>query len=303
MSAPLAPPPSRLATVLLSFAPLCLTILFGVLAAVVVETAPPLTVVFAILAVISFVAWPILLWVWLLRGARRAEEATRAWYQGRYPEARTKATSALHTVMRADIRTRALHALGLAAEAEGAFEEAADRFQRALGAMPAFAAPVHKRKAQVVILAHRAFCLAILGRVPEAEALLMEANRLYGNQGRGAADMFLDDASWGMGHASVNHAVMYLEAGREPRAVLALGWAMVFHRRGDGRALHDLCERERDLIAAALLPRERALLDRLRGDAMQRMAASPMRGAGLAAQEPEAPWTTAVLRGSSTRNG
>lgn len=292
-----APPPGRFRTVLLSFGPFFATVVFAILAGVLAEVAAPAAIVCGILAVVAFFAWPILMWVWLLRAARLNNEASRAWYEGRNAEARTKARDVLATAFRADVRTRAMHLLGLAAEAEGSFEEAADRFHRALAEMPAMAAPVHKRTARVLMNAHRAFCLAVVGRVPEAEAILMEVNRDYLDRSRGAADMFLDDASWGLGTVSINHALVNIEHGRDPRAVVALAWGTVFHRRGNASALHDLLVRDAHLVATALFPRERALLEHFRADATQRLAASPMRGAGIVGEVPLDAWAARAFAG------
>src|SRR5687768_8031958 len=89
-----------------------------------------LLAVFGFLLLISGV---VLGWVFLLKGGSGVKTAGEVWVAGDYARAIPLCQSALATVFRSDVRTKAFHILGLCAEANGDFVEALDLFDRVIG--------------------------------------------------------------------------------------------------------------------------------------------------------------------------
>lgn len=287
--------PSRWQPAALWFAPLFASIGFLALGAGLASDESLLPVGLALLGLglLGFVASVVLMWVWLLRGARALQDATLAWSKGDFAAADARCLAALRIVYRADFRTKALHTLGLCAEARGELETAADLFAHALPAIPMAAAPLRKRRTRILIRAHRGLCLLAAGRREEAAPDLHEASKelTQGDQ-KGLLDALTDDASWGLGAISVNSVLMGLEAGRDPRAPLTLAWALLFLARGAPHDALELLQRERPALTGALYPREQRL-----GARMEAFA----RGEPTAPVDPESAddrWAETMLRGA-----
>jgi hypothetical protein len=249
---------------LVSFGPLFLCGVLIAAAIAVGESAPLVTVALAIAAVLSFIAWPVVMWIWLIRGGRLLEAATRAWAAGDDSRALPAAHTALGTVFRGDIRARAFHLLGLVAEERADFDAAADLFARAERAIPSLAAPIRKRHARLLMGAHRAFCLVATGRVAEAAQVLQRLSYDAAQAGHsGVLDAFTDDATWGLGVVSANETLMNIEAGRHPRAVLALAWAFLHYAAGVPDQALRVLHAEKMVLDHGLRPHERALAQRI----------------------------------------
>src|SRR5690606_2193589 len=117
---------SRAGPFAVGFGPILLGPLFGLAAGVAaVAGAPALAVLLGLLGGLSLFGGLVLAWVLLLRGSGAAARASAAWLAGDVAAAVPLCQSALGTVYRADVRSRALHVLGLTAEANGDFAEAA----------------------------------------------------------------------------------------------------------------------------------------------------------------------------------
>ncbi len=234
---------------------------------------------------VAFVASLILMWRELLRGTRELKGATAAWQAGQGNAAIPAAHYVLRNVFRADIRARALHLLGLVAEAEGDFAAACDCFERALSALPAMAAPVRKRYAEILIASHQALCLSALGNLPLAAQQLDRAGqRLAIGDATSTWDALTDDAGWGLGDVSMNEVLMKIEGGRPAAGVFALAQALFAFRSGDAqRCLHGLGASYGQLVHA-LLPREHGLAALLNHRAQRIVGHNPN------GPEPRDPW-------------
>lgn len=277
-----------------SFALLVLSMVLGIAAALVSDVTG-LAIMLAVASFAVFVAQPIVLWRRLLRAARDLEAATMAWHRGDISLAMSAGHFALAKVFRGDIRLRAFHLLGLVAEQQGDFVEAADLFARAEAALPSMAAPRRKRDARVLMSAHRAICLTAIGNLVEAHALLQRASQDLSMAGQsGTLDALTDDATWGLGSASVNEMLVKLEGGRPARAILSLAWALFHLARSDHHAVIQLVEGERAVLDHGLLPRERALVGRMFALSVGASGPGPHRSPGVLVTT-ESPWTDAVL--------
>lgn len=288
--------PPRWVALAVSFGPLVLTVLLAVLAAFV---PMELGIVFGALAGILFLATPIVLWVLLFSAARKVDEGIAAFLAGNATAAEPGAIRVLRTVMRGDMRTRALHLLALAAEERGDFAEAADLFARTEGAVPVMAAPVHKATVRVLTGSHRAMCLALSGRVAEAHDVLARAHADFARSGvRGVTDALLDDSTWGVGVVSMNETLLKIEAKRDPRVVLTLAWIVLHHARGASSEVLDVVAREGWVLANGLLPREHALVERLCAEARSAQGGGVWRSPGQL-PAPSHPWVDLVIEGAA----
>ncbi len=288
--------PPRWGAVVVSLAPLGLTALLGGVAAMVpFDIAVPLIV----LAVLSFIAAPIVLWRLLFAAARNLDAGLASFLAGNAAAAEPGALRVLRTVMRGDMRTRALHLLALAAEERGAFAEAAEVFERAGEAVPTLAAPVHKATVRALTGAHRAMCLALSGRVAEARDVLGRAHADFARSGvPGLTDGLLDDSRWGVGAASMNEMLLKIEGHRDPRVVLTLALVVLHHARGAPAEVLDVVAREGQMLSNGLLAREHALLERICAEARSSQGGGVWRSPG---QLPMAshPWVDLVLEGAA----
>lgn len=223
------------------------------------------------------------------RAAHEVATAAGAWLAGADRDAVDRCQSVLKSCFRGDVRTKALHVLGLVAARRGDFTDAVDLEERALRAIPAGATTMWKHRARVLILSHRAVSLVAVGRVMDAAAALREANAAFSQSGcLGTLDtrgMQFESHVFGM--TSVNAAVRELEPGRNPGAVLALGNAVVLAARGMNGEAIAIVERERTTLAQYLLPHERALA--LRVEARCRAALGVAMGGGPMRQPAVAP--------------
>jgi Tetratricopeptide repeat len=233
------------------------------------------------LASLLFLGAVIAQWVFLLGGASSVARATQAVMAGDTVSPIALCQTPLGRVFRADVRTRALHALGLCAEANGDFAEAADLFERAMKMIPALAAGRYQRHARVLMLCHRALALVALRRLDEADLAVRQASLLFPPRAPGALDLLTDDAAFGA--LGVAGALRDIEQGRDPRALLTLASVVVLAARGMGREAVELVERERYFLNAGLLPRERALVTRVEGRAHRQLGAGPLRSAAVVA--------------------
>jgi len=291
---------SRVGVAFLSFGPLVvgtplLLILAGVAAALDV---PVLALVLSLLAGGVFFGTVVMMWVFLMRGGAALEQAGKAWLVGDHAAAIPLCHRPLATVFRADMRTKAFHVLGLCAEANGDFAEAADLFARAHAAIPAMAAPSRKRHVTVLALSHRAIALVATGRLDEADVAVREASALYPRlHERGFVDALTDDGGMGLGSVAMAKALSEVEPGRDPRGMLALASALVLAARGRSREAFELLDRERAWMTQTLLPRERALAARIGDRAHEAVVGGgPMRGAAMVTVDPNhVGWVDRVL--------
>jgi hypothetical protein len=250
-----------------------------------------------LLAIVLFFGAVIMQWVFLLGGASSVARASQAALAGDTQTPIDLCHKPLARVFRADVRTRALHVLGLCAEANGDFAEAADLFDRASKMIPALAAGKWQRHARVIMLSHRAVALVATQRLDEADMVVRTASQLFPPRAPGAFDALTDDAAFGA--VGVAAALRDIEPGRDPRALLTLACAAVLAARGVGREAVELVERERYFLNAGLLPRERALVARIEARARGLLAGGPMRSPGVAPAQPVDPigdaWAERIL--------
>lgn len=235
--------------------------------------AAPFVIAMAVAAV-ALIGSVVYACVLLLRVARRLEGVTRLWLAGDTERAVLEAQAAFPIAFRADFRTRAYHALGLSAEAHGDFGEALELFRLAEASLPTAAAPVRKERARVLVRCHQAMALSALGDLAGAEGAQRGALQAYAELDRPRlTNMFLDDASWGLGAASLNYVLEGMEGGRDPRALLSLSGMRVAALAAAHREVLGIAERERTVLMAGLLPRERLLAQRVEEAA--RLAVEP----------------------------
>jgi tetratricopeptide (TPR) repeat protein len=289
--------PGRGRVVVVSFAPFLACVALGVAAGVVGGGAA--SAILALLAAVAFLAQPVLLWQRILSAGPRLERATQAWLAGDPTLAESTCPAVLGSVFRGDYRARALHLWGLALEQRGQFADAAQLFALADAAVPTMAAPMRKKQARSLILAHRGFCLAASGQVEEATRELTRANDELKNAGHaGVLDALTDDAAWGLGAASMNETLVKIEGQRPLRAVLSLAWALHHHARAMPRELAHLLQAERGVFERGLLPRELALIERLGNEAQRALAQGIHRSPGLLPSAID-PWVEACLAGAA----
>jgi hypothetical protein len=273
---------TRLSATALFFGPLVASPVVGVLGGVVGSALgiDAIIVVAILAAVLLFIGAVVAQWVFLLTGSSSVERASAAVRAGDTTTPLALCHRPLATVFRADVRTGALHVLGLCAQGNADFGEAADLFDRSSRMIPAMAAGKWQRHARVIILSHRAVALVALGRLDEADMIVRQASQLFPPRPPGALDVLTDDAAFGA--IGVSKALRDIEQGRDPRALLTLASVAVLAARGMGREAAELIERERYSLNAGLLPRERALVARVEARAHRLLAGGPMRSVGIA---------------------
>lgn len=284
---------SRGAIALLTFGPMIGSPFLFVGVALVGDFIGGALTAIGLLASVAFFFVPVILaWIWLFTGGKSVENATWAWRQGDLPRAIELCQKPLGTVFRADIRTRALYVLGLVAESNGDFAEAADLFDRASSSMPAFAAANYQRYARCLMLSHRALALVALGRLDEADFVVRNASALFPPVAGGVFDALTNDAAFGA--IGVSAALRQIEQGRDHRALVTLASATVLAARGFAREALELLNQERYTINAGLSPRERALAANVEARAQLVLSGGPMRAPGAIVQASD-PWADRIL--------
>jgi hypothetical protein len=246
----------------------------------------------AAFAFFFFAANVVLAWALIYRSHKLAGQALASWRAGDLPRATDFAQRSLRIAFRGDRRVAGFHQLALCAEAGGAFEEAAMLFSRTREAMPVAAAPIRKKRASILIDAHRAIALLALRRNEEAYAAIVQARALAVSVQPGLLDAIFDDASWGTGFLSLNEVLDRLEGGRDPLAILGLADAIALRAHGDFAASLSMIEGWRTAWEKALLPREKSLVAMLEADVRARMSGA-YRAPG--STDPGAPWAALVL--------
>ncbi len=232
------------------------------------------------LASIVFLASVVSQWVFLLTSSGNLTRAAQMYATGDPRGAVPLCHRPLRFVFRADIRTRALYILGLCAEVNGDFAEAADLFDRAQQMVPSMAAGKWQRHGRVLMFSHRAIALVATGQLDEADRLVRVASALFPPRPPGALDVLSDDAAFGA--MGVSAALRDLEPGRDPRALLTLASITVLAARGMPREAVDLVERERYFLNAGLLPRGRAPGAHVEARVRGQLGGGPLRAAGMA---------------------
>jgi hypothetical protein len=251
---------SRGMVTLRTFAPLLIAAALGVGAAIAGGARQPAVAgLCAIAALLCFLAGPTLMWRAILKAGRELDRATDAWRAGDARVVIPIAHDVLRTVFRADMRARAFHLLGLAAEQAADFAEAIELFDQAEQAMPAMAAPMRKRDARLLMDAHRALAMTALGRLDQAGGFIARSFADLAQSGQGGViDALTDDGTWGIGSVSMNEVLMKLEGKRPPRALLGLAAAYHSVARGAQREAHQLLSSEGPAMAYGLTPKELA---------------------------------------------
>lgn len=261
---------------------------------------PAITALAIALGFFAFLGATILAWVFLLKGSNDLRAASELWLRGNTRDALPLCHRTLGRVFRADLRMRAFYILGLCAEANGDFAEAADLFSTAYESVPAMAAPKWKRHGQCMMLSHRAIALVALGRLDEADMLVRSASALFPTLAtHGFMDALTDDT--GFGAAGVGAALRELEPGRDPRALLTFASVVVLSVRGMVREALELAGREQYSLAAGLLPREKALLAAVDARSRGLLMGGPMRAPGAPVSHD--PWAERVLGASRGPGG
>jgi hypothetical protein len=237
-----------------------------------------------------------MLWIFIFQARSRIKRGQDAIYAGDFDRATRDALFVVRTTFRSDYQFGALFVLALAAERAGAFLEAAVLFERALGMIPAMAAQKPGRRARALILAHGAVDYAAAGDLGRANAMLAQCHQQLGitTQG-GGFDLLFDDS--GMGALGINSLLVEMENRRDPRPLAVLAQMLVGLKSGAFQQVLDLLTHERPSIEGGLAPNERALADRIQGEAMRLLAgAGPHRSPGaLAAPTHASAWADAIL--------
>ncbi|HTJ83517.1 MAG TPA: hypothetical protein VL400_17475 [Polyangiaceae bacterium] len=281
---------SRVRASVYTFGPLVGVAVLGALAGAVSAASTEAAVLLGLTAAVTFLAWPVMLWIFLFRGAKDLERSTHALLWGGVGSPIDGCHRVLRRVFRADQRARAFHLLGLYAERSGDFPDAAECFARALGAIPAMGSVRPRKYARLVMSAHRAFCLLASGRLDEGQALLGQtANDFLSPTQPGAFDALMDDSAMGLGSLSLNETLMKIEGGRDPRALISLSWALAYYARGATSDALRVLTTERWFLDHGLAPRELAVAQWIYAELAEPSAA------GAA---PTDPWITSVLRGA-----
>ena len=281
---------SRTLATLYTFGPLGVSLAAGLAAGGLAAFSTGAAGLLGLVSAVAFLAWPILLWVWLMGGAKDLEASTQALLGDRGGAPVESCQRVLRRVFRADLRCRALHLLGLHAERSCDFAEAADLFARAEAALPAMGAARPRKYARMVMGAHRAFDLLASGQLQAGHAVLGQvANEFLSPTQAGAFDALLDDSAWGMGALSLNDTLLKIEGGRDPRALLSLGWALCHFARGAREDAMRVLVTERPFLDRGLIPREHALARRIFAE---------LGDASVAGTPAEDAWVGAVLRGA-----
>jgi hypothetical protein len=189
---------------------------------------------------------------------------------------------------------RAFYTLGLIAEANADFAEAEELFRLAYDSVPAMAAQKWKRRGQCLMLSHSAIALVALGRLGEADLRVRTASALFPPVAVGGLfDALGDDTAFGA--VGVATALRDLEPGRDPRALLTLASAVVLAARGMAREAIELVDRERHVVEAGLLPREKALLANVESRSRGLLAGGAMRAPGQPLAAEVSGWAERVL--------
>ncbi|MFO0546895.1 MAG: hypothetical protein U0271_00840 [Polyangiaceae bacterium] len=274
---------SRLRATLLTFAPLG-----GVGACVAVMAfgawrGSDATIVWGFLATVPcFVAWPILLIVWLTSAGRALDAATDAWFEEKpaWEEAATRASRrVLGRVFRADHRARALGLLGLVAEARCDFATAAARFEEAEAALPWLAPSAATRRARVLFLSHAALALVALGRLDDAREKLERAERELERPDRAQRFEWLyDDRRLFGGALSMRLALEHIERDRDAPGLVWLARVFLAVAEGAPGKAQDWLARERGVIQLDLTERERGLARALEQRSALLLGGGPQRG-------------------------
>jgi tetratricopeptide (TPR) repeat protein len=223
---------------------------------------PPLAIAGILLFVLlAFASGGFNLWAVLANRAGVAR-AGRMWLAGDFASATALCHRALLCVFRRDVRAKALHVLGLIAEAQGAFEEAADLFARAYEELPNTAGPAQMRRARLLIRAHQALSLVALGRLGEADAALRDAweQLPLERPNAGVIASALDRADRAL---RIEDDPFDLEPDRDPHAVISLARVVVLDAMGLPREAIRISEEQHAPLDRGLLPREKTLLLRV----------------------------------------
>lgn len=252
-----------------------------------------------------FVLGVVAAWVFIFQARGRLQRAERALFAGDLDAATREARVVVATVFRADYQLAAVYTLALAAEHLGAFAEATALYERALFAVPAFAAPLPARRVRALVTGHAALTSAAAGDMPRAEAHLTQCFGHLGDPTRPDALTSLlkiDDS--GFGTIGINTLLRELENGRDPRPVAVLASALVAFRAGRMQETARLLDAEQVTVVHGLAGHERALAMRLRAEAVRRLASggSPHRApAALVTYAASAPgpeaWAALVVGG------
>jgi hypothetical protein len=94
----------------------------------------------------------------------------------------------------------------------------------------------------------------------------------------------------------MNEVLTRLEGPRPTRAILSLAWALHAYATGASRELADLLHREGQVLTHGLLPRERALADRLFAESQRGQGQGALRSQGIVVEAD--PWAELFLRGA-----
>lgn len=253
-----------------------------------------------LLSLVAFVGFVVLAWVLIFQARTRLKRAEAALYAGDFDSATRDAAFVIRTVFRSDYQMGALFTLALAAERMGAFPEAAALFSRALGMIPAMAAQVPGRRARALLSAHAAIDYAAANDPARANEMLARCHAQLGATGApGAFDALLDDSY--MGAIGINSMLVELENRRDPRPLAVLASMLVAYKCGRGHDAIGIADHERMSIDHGLAPHERALAERIRGEALRLASgAGPHRSPGAlvpAGNDVLAGWAALVLPG------
>ena len=237
--------------------------------------------------------------LWSRRGTKYAIAAASAWDAGCVDIAFANAQEVLSLAVRADIRMRALHVLGLVAEARGHFQDAEDLFRAAHAAIPMWMPIPRATHARVVTTAHRALALAAMGHFAEADT---SSNLAWSYVGRVERRYPPTDAlvlasrpfaALGQVFDGTRRAQRDLEIARDPLALVALASAVVLVATNRATQALDVIQRHRAVLAQGLWPREQALLAAV--ELRARTMHEPFRAPSMLPGQ-EATWAASVLR-------
>ena len=192
----------------------------------------------------------------LIRGFDLLHQASAANARGDTATAKAASLRVLETVYRADFRAAAIFQLACASEGTEGSEDAAHLFLLARATLPSGLKTAAVRRFGALVGARAAINWAAIDRLREARDSLLEAQADLAAYHGG---LFSNATPYGHGRLDV--VLNELDGRCRPAPLVSLASAFVALRGGDRQAAMEIVKRDGHGIAAALAPKDRALLE------------------------------------------
>ncbi|WP_394830406.1 hypothetical protein LVJ94_28265 [Pendulispora rubella] len=252
--------------------PFVVAFIVGCIAGLLHSTA--LGILAAVLWLLLLLTGPGVIFWSLARAKSQLSQGNAAWLRGDSLTSVRCAHFVLTWIFRSDLRTGALHLLGLTAEADGEFALAYELFSLAKDMTPAAISSRLRGKLHATLEAHTALTAAALGRADLAQAAI--ARGWYQVQlaqlPPGALDFFLDDSALPVPKfISVASNIDIVETRRDPRGLLFLAGTVAAFRNDERKVAAEVGARMHEWLGT-LLPREALLFRVTMGRALAEVA-------------------------------